>query len=41
MNDYKAKIDNRGGQEYNPSDRKKLLALPFYMNKRKELPSPK
>jgi hypothetical protein len=41
MNVYKAAIDNTNGKEYNPSDRKKLLALPFYLSKRQELPEPK
>lgn len=35
---YKRAIDKMG---FNPSDRKKLLALPFYMAKRAELPEPK
>lgn len=29
------------GKEYEPSDRKKLLALPFLLAKRHELPEPK
>jgi len=35
---YKEKVDSMG---MNESDRKKLLALPFYMSKRKELSEPK
>jgi hypothetical protein len=40
---YKAAIENFGGKgkELGPSDRKKLLALPFYLIKRRELPEPK
>jgi hypothetical protein len=38
MNSYKAAVNAMG---LNESDRKKLLALPFYMNKRKENPEPK
>lgn len=40
---YKSAIENFGGKgkELNPSDRKKLLALPFYLIKRQELPEPK
>ena len=37
MDKYKDCINAMG---LNPSDRKKLLALPFYMAKRKELPEP-
>jgi hypothetical protein len=35
---YKVKVDSIG---MNPSDRKKILALPFYLTKRHELPEPK
>ena len=35
---YREKID---GLNLNSSDRKKLLALPFYMSKRSQLPSPR
>ena len=40
---YKSAIENFGGKgkELNTSDRKKLLALPFYLVKRQELPEPK
>jgi hypothetical protein len=38
LEEYKGVVDKMG---LNPSDRKKLLALPFYMAKRKELPEPK
>jgi hypothetical protein len=41
MNEYKASIDNTNGKDYNPSDRKRLLALPFFLSKRQELPEPK
>lgn len=34
MNLYKSSVDNTGTKEYNPSDRKKLLSLPFYLSKR-------
>jgi hypothetical protein len=27
--------------DMNPSDRKKLLALPFYLSKRRQLPEPR
>jgi len=30
-----------GGQQLNPSDKKKLLALPFYLSKRMENPEPR
>jgi hypothetical protein len=36
---YKAKVEAMG--QMNPSDRKKLLSLPFYMSKRAELPEPR
>jgi hypothetical protein len=36
--DYKQTVEGMG---LNSSDRKKLLALPFYMAKRMELPQPK
>lgn len=39
---HKAAVENFGnGLEMNPSDKKKLLALPFYLAKRRELPAPK
>lgn len=38
LDDYKKVVNEMG---LNPSDRKKLLALPFYMAKRRELPEPK
>ena len=40
---YKESVDKDfgKGKEFFPSDRKKLLALPFYLAKRKELPEPK
>jgi len=40
---YKAAIEDFGGKgkELKTSDRKKLLALPFYLVKRQELPEPK
>ena len=38
LGDYKAKIDSLN---LYPSDRKKLLALPFYLAKRSETPTPK
>lgn len=38
LDDYKKQIDSMG---LNSSDRKKLLALPFYLSKRAELPEPK
>lgn len=38
LGEYKATVDKLG---MNPSDRKKLLALPFYMTKRHEVPEPK
>ena len=42
MDAYRAKVDNTDkGREHNPSDRKKLLGLPFLMSKRAELPEPK
>ena len=40
MNTYKGHLDSNK-KEYYPSDRKKLLALPFLLSKRTELPSPK
>lgn len=42
MNSYRSDIDsNANGLTYNPSDRKKLLGLPFLMSKRSEVPEPK
>jgi len=42
MNAYKQSVDkNKNNEEFNPSDRKKLLALPFLLGKRSELPEPK
>ena len=42
MGTYQRAVDNRAGKkEYNPSDRKKLLGLPFLATKRSELPDPK
>lgn len=40
---WKVSIENFGGvgRELRASDRKKLLALPFYLIKRQELPEPK
>ena len=38
---YKRAVDDTGGKEYNPSDRKKLLSLPFLLNRTIELPEPK
>ena len=38
LEEYKSKVEKLG---LNPSDRKKLLALPFYMAKRSQLPEPK
>ena len=39
---YQKTVDNMyPGKVYEPSDRKKLLALPFLLNKRVELPEPK
>jgi hypothetical protein len=40
---YKVAVENFGGsgKVLKASDRKKLLALPFYMIKRQELPEPK
>ena len=37
--DHIAKID--GYKQMNPSDKKKLLTMPFYLQKRSELPEPK
>jgi len=34
-------VDKTDGKEYNPSDRKKLLALPFLLHRTQELPEPK
>jgi hypothetical protein len=36
--DYRAKVDTMG---MNPSDRKKVLGLPFFLAKRSELPEPR
>jgi len=42
MEQYKAIVDGMfPGKVYEPSDRKKLLALPFLLSKRTELPTPK
>ena len=38
---YKQAVDSTGNKEFAPSDRKKLLSLPFYLSKRNELPSPR
>ena len=38
---YKKVVDHMDGKELKTSDRKKLLALPFYLHKRRELPEPK
>ena len=38
LKDYKEEVNKIG---LNPSDRKKLLSLPFYLTKRVELPEPK
>ena len=38
LDDYKATVDKMG---LNSSDRKKLLALPFYLTKRMQLPEPR
>lgn len=39
LESYKAAVDGLGS--LNPSDRKKLLSLPFYMSKRAEKPTPR
>lgn len=40
--EYKKSVDNFGGdRQLKSSDRKKLLALPFYLSKRVEYPAPK
>ena len=36
--DYKAKVEQLG---MNVSDKKKILALPFYLAKRQQLPEPR
>jgi hypothetical protein len=42
LSTYEAAVENLGGsKEMNPSDKKKLLALPFYLTKRSALPEPK
>jgi len=41
MEKYKAAIDNTEGRHLYPSDRKRLLGLPFLMAKRSERPAPK
>jgi hypothetical protein len=43
MDFWKADADNFGGKNHTfmPSDRKKMLALPFHLSKRSELPEPK
>ena len=38
LQEYKDSVNKLG---MNASDRKKLLALPFYMAKREQLPEPK
>jgi hypothetical protein len=38
LNEFKAKVDSI---EMSPSDRKKLLALPFFLAKRSQLPEPR
>lgn len=38
LKDYRDKVDTFG---MNPSDRKKVLALPFYLAKRSQLPEPR
>lgn len=39
---YKQSLDkSANGKEFFPSDRKKMLSLPFYLAKRVELPAPK
>lgn len=40
MDAYKAGIESNS-KEFFPSDKKKLLALPFLMAKNRELPEPK
>lgn len=41
MDEYKQAVDNNQGREFNPSDRKRLLSLPFFLAKRSEMPEPK
>lgn len=42
LDTYRTHIDSmHPGKEYETSDRKKLLALPFLLSKRVELPEPK
>lgn len=43
MDKWKTEADNFGGKGKNlmPSDRKKMLVLPFMLSKRSELPEPK
>lgn len=41
LEQYRASVDNTNGKQYNPSDRKKLLSLPFLLDRRAEKPSPK
>jgi len=41
LEEYRASVDNTNGKQYNPSDRKKLLSLPFLLARRAEKPSPK
>lgn len=42
LDDYKQSVLTwKGDKEYNPSDLKKMLSLPFYLSKRQELPEPK
>lgn len=38
LKEYRAKVE---GMEMNPSDKKKVLALPFYLSKRSQLPDPR
>lgn len=38
LDKYKKAVDQ---QKLLPTDRKKMLALPFYMSKRREIPEPK
>mmetsp|Transcript_32231 Transcript_32231/g.49312 ORF Transcript_32231/g.49312 Transcript_32231/m.49312 type:complete len:130 (+) Transcript_32231:762-1151(+) len=43
LKSYKESVDTElgGNKEFHPSDYKKLLALPYYLAKRRELPEPK
>ncbi len=38
LREYRAKVDSI---EMNPSDKKKLLSLPFFLAKRQQLPEPR